>query len=139
MNENLPQNDEIQRSREVAEAAREAEWQGAGFLRDMFLGNFRLKLIHPYPLAESDRPEFKAWLAQFETFLREKVDPVQIDETGEYPDGVIAELRKMGAFGMKISKEYGGLGKNQVEYGQVMQVLDSKATNATRFYRTQIP
>ena len=39
--------DEIQRSREVAEASRESEWQGAGFLRDLFLGQFRLNLSLP--------------------------------------------------------------------------------------------
>ncbi len=86
MSENAQKSsDEIRRSREVAEASRETEWQGAGFLRDMFLGKFRLPLIHPYPLGEAERPEFRAWFSQFEAFLAEKVDPVEIDATGEYP------------------------------------------------------
>src|SRR5690349_13866891 len=131
MTTNLQEQDEIRRSREVAEASRESEWHGAGFLRDLFLGKFRLNLIHPYPLAESDRPEFRKWYAEFETFLREKVDPVEIDETGEYPDDVVDGLRKMGAFGMKIPPEYGGLGFNQVEYGKVMQLLGSYDANLT--------
>jgi alkylation response protein AidB-like acyl-CoA dehydrogenase len=131
MSANVQHVDEIQRSREVAEAARESEWQGAGFLRDLFLGKFRLDLIHPYPLAESERPEFKRWYAEFETFLRERVDPVVIDETGEYPPDVIEGLRKLGAFGMKISPEYGGLGFSQVEYGKVMQLLGSYDANLT--------
>jgi alkylation response protein AidB-like acyl-CoA dehydrogenase len=132
MNQNVqPQAEEIRRSREVAEASRESEWQGAGFLRDLFLGKFRLNLIHPYPLAESDRPEFRKWYGEFEAFLREKVDPVAIDETGEYPPQVVDALRKMGAFGMKISPEYGGLGFNQVEYGKVMQLLGSYDANLT--------
>jgi len=42
-------------SREVAEAAREREWKGASFLRDLFLGRFRLDLVHPYPVEEPDR------------------------------------------------------------------------------------
>jgi alkylation response protein AidB-like acyl-CoA dehydrogenase len=125
------QNDEIRRSREVAEASRESEWQGAGFLRDLFLGRFRLNLIHPYPLADSQRPEFKRWYAEFETFLREKVDPVKIDETGEYPPEVVDGLRALGAFGMKIPAEYGGLGFNQVEYGKVMSLLGSYDANLT--------
>ena len=33
-----------------------------------------------------------------------------IDQTGEYPEKVIDGLRKLGAFGMKVPKEYGGLG-----------------------------
>src|SRR5512138_1519286 len=111
--------DEVQHSREVAEAARESEWKGAGFLRELFLGNFKLKLIHPYPLAEAERPEFQ------------KVYPVKIDETGEYPPDVVDGLRKLGAFGMKVPVEYGGLGLNQVEYAKVMQLLGSYDANLT--------
>ena len=58
-------------------------------------------------------------------FLREDVDSVEIDATGEYPEPVIEHLRKMGAFGMKISKEYGGLGFTNGEYQKVMQLLGS--------------
>ena len=42
---------------EVAEASRETEWKQPSFLREMFLGNFRLDLIHPYPLPAEERPE----------------------------------------------------------------------------------
>ena len=123
--------DELQKSRQVAEAAREAEWQGAGFLRELFLGKFRLDLIHPYPLAGAERPEFKRFHDAFEAFLRNEVDPDEIDRTGEYPPAVIDGLRKLGAFGMKVPVEYGGLGFNQVEYGKVMQLLGSYDANLT--------
>ena len=128
---NRQADEEIRRSREVAEASRESEWHGAGFMRDLFLGRFRLKLIHPYPLAESSRPEFTRWYAAFEAFLREEVDPVAIDEAGEYPPQVIDGLRRLGAFGMKIPAEYGGLGFDQVEYGRVMSLLGSYDSNLT--------
>ena len=97
--------DEMLHSRQVAEAAREAEWKGAGFLRDLFLGKLKLDLIHPYPLAESERPEFEHFYKELERFLREKVDPDAIDRTGEYPPDVIAGLRELGAFGMKVPPE----------------------------------
>jgi alkylation response protein AidB-like acyl-CoA dehydrogenase len=127
----IPRMDDIAKSREVAEAAREEEWQGAGFLRDVFLGKFKIRLIHPYPAASLERPAFKEFYARFERFLREKVDPVKIDETGEYGDDVIDGLRELGAFGMKVPTEYGGLGMNQVEYGKVMQLLGSYDANLT--------
>ena len=53
-----------------------------GFLRDIFLGKLKMGLIHPYPAPDLERPAFKAFYAQFEKFLREEVDPVEIDETG---------------------------------------------------------
>ena len=45
-------------SRKVAEESREAEWKQPSFMREMFLGNFRIDLIHPYPTPKLDRPEF---------------------------------------------------------------------------------
>ncbi|MFL6194136.1 MAG: acyl-CoA dehydrogenase family protein [Thermoanaerobaculia bacterium] len=114
-----------QESRKVAEASRETEWKQPSFLREMFLGNFRLDLIHPYPLPAEERPEFAAFYNAIKEFLRDQVDPVEIDATGEYPEQVVDGLRKLGAFGMKIPKKYGGLGFSNVEYQKVMQLLGS--------------
>jgi alkylation response protein AidB-like acyl-CoA dehydrogenase len=50
---------------------------------------------------------------------------VAIDTTGEYPDHVVDGLRKLGAFGMKIPKKYGGLGFTNSEYQKVMMLLGS--------------
>jgi alkylation response protein AidB-like acyl-CoA dehydrogenase len=112
-------------SRKVAEASRETEWKQPSFLREMFLGNFRLDLIHPYPLPAEERPEFAAFYNAIKEFLRDQVDSVEIDTTGEYPEQVVEGLRKLGAFGMKIPKKYGGLGFSNVEYQRVMQLLGS--------------
>ncbi len=116
-------------SREVAEASRQTEWAQPSFLRELFLGSLRLDLIHPYPLASADRPEFARFYDGMREFLRNEVDSVEIDESGEYPEAVLAGLRRMGAFGMKIGKEYGGLGFTNVEYQKVMQLLGSSDGN----------
>jgi alkylation response protein AidB-like acyl-CoA dehydrogenase len=114
-----------QESRKVAEASRESEWKQPSFLREMFLGNFRLDLIYPYPFDEEERPEFAAFYRALKEFVENEVDPVQIDATGEYPDHVVDGLRKLGAFGMKIPKKYGGLGFTNVEYQKVMHLFGS--------------
>ena len=113
---------------ELAEASRQKEWRRPSFLREMFLGNYRLDLVHPYPLPptdEEERPEFRAFYVALREMLRNEVDPAEIDATGEYPDHVVDGLRKLGAFGMKIPKEYGGLGFSQVEYQKVMHLFGS--------------
>src|SRR5512133_448997 len=114
---------EIEKSRKVAEDARESEWKGKGFLRELFLGSFRLDYIHPYPKLGDERPEFTRYYERFRGFLSEHVDPAQIDETGVYPIEVIQGLKEMGAFGMKIPVEYGGLGFTQVEFAKAMKLL----------------
>lgn len=115
-----------QESRDVAEAARESEWTAPSFVRELFLGNFRLDLIHPYPeQSAADRAKTDAYLAKLGDFLRENVDADEIDRTGELPEHVIEGLKELGAFGMKIPEEYGGLGLSQLGYGRAIQLVTS--------------
>src|SRR5437588_4135346 len=95
-------------SRKVAEASRETEWKQPSFMREMFLGNFRLDLIDPYPLPEPERPEFAAFFSALEEFVRQEVDSVEIDATGEYPEQVLDGFRKLRGFGTRVPKPYGG-------------------------------
>jgi alkylation response protein AidB-like acyl-CoA dehydrogenase len=116
-------------ARQVAEEARESEWTAPSFLKEIFLGNFRLDLVHPFPKAPQERPEFRAFLDRLEKFLREKVDSDAIDRDGKIPPSVVAGLAELGAFGMKIPKEYGGLGFTQREYSQAIKLVTSQDGN----------
>ena len=119
-----------QESRDVAEEARETEWTNPSFVRELFLGRFRLDLVHPYPQqAPEDRRKTDAFLAKLETFLAENVDSDEIDREGKIPDRVIDGLRALGAFGMKIPEEYGGLGLSQVGYGRAIELVTSRDGN----------
>jgi alkylation response protein AidB-like acyl-CoA dehydrogenase len=115
----------------VAEAARQTEWEQPSFMRELFLGRFRKDLVHPYPLPGAERPEFTAFYNRLSDFLRDHVDAAEIDRTGEYPAHVLDGLRRLGAFGIRIPKEYGGLGLTHVEYGRVMTLLGSHCGNVS--------
>jgi len=119
-----------QESLKVAEASREAEWAHPSFLRELFLGRFRLGLIHPFPAAPP-RPAFREFYAKLKAFLAEHVDAAAIDASGEYPPAVVEGLKKLGAFGMKIPAEFGGLGFSQAEYDSVMKLLGASDANVT--------
>jgi alkylation response protein AidB-like acyl-CoA dehydrogenase len=113
-------------AREVAEAAREKDWLAPSFVRDLFLGKFRLDLIHPYP--EQDPEEVRRaqpFLDKLERLLRAQVDSDRIDREGEIPEAVIQSLRELGAFGIKIPREYGGLGLSQLSYMKAVQLVSS--------------
>src|ERR1051325_69844 len=120
-----------QEARDVAEAARESDWSGASFARDIYLGKFSLDLIHPMPPAD---PEEVARAKPFMDRLREfltRVDSDMIDRTGEIPESYVNELRAMGAFGIKIPKEYGGLGLHHSSYVKAMAMVTSKDGSLT--------
>ncbi|HVH94627.1 MAG TPA: acyl-CoA dehydrogenase family protein, partial [Nocardioidaceae bacterium] len=108
-------------ARQVAEAAREAEWKLPSFGKELFLGNFRLDLIHPQPKLSADAVEKgERFLAELRTFLENKVDPLQIERDAKIPEDVVEGLKEMGALGMKIPSEYGGLGLSQVYYNKAL-------------------
>lgn len=115
-----------QHSRKVAEAAREQDWQQPSFGKELFLGRLRLDLIHPHPRpTEQERRKGEAFLARLEAFLRETVDPLQIERDAKIPDEVVRGLGELGAFGIKIDERYGGLGLSQVYYNRALALAAS--------------
>jgi len=108
-------------AREVAEAARESEWGLPSFGKELFLGNFRLDLIHPQPSSDPGAVQKgERFLAQLREFLESDVDPLEIERDARIPDRVIEGLKRLGALGMKVSEEYGGLGLSQVYYNRAL-------------------
>jgi len=119
-------------ARDVAEAARETEWEHPSFVRELFLGRFRLDLIHPFPVRHDPDEEARAaeFLGRLRTVL-DHVDSDEIDRTGEIPEPVVQQLRDIGAFGIKIPREYGGLGLSQLTYIRAMELVTSKDGSVT--------
>ena len=119
-------------ARDVAEAARETEWRYPSFAAELYLGRFRPELIHPHPPIDDPAEEARAapFLAKLRDLLT-RVDSDAIDRTGEIPEEVVQELRDIGAFGIKIPAEYGGLGLSHLTYVRAMQMVTSKDGNLT--------
>src|SRR5688572_2498587 len=108
-------------SREVAEAAREAGWELPSFGRELFLGNLRLDLIHPQPKLDPQAVERgDRFLADLRAFLESDVDPLEIEREAKIPGSVLDGLKELGALGMKVPEEYGGLGLSQVYYNKAL-------------------
>jgi alkylation response protein AidB-like acyl-CoA dehydrogenase len=112
-------------AREVAEAAREQEWAQPSFVRELFLGSLRMDLIHPYPEQSAEEvARAKPFLDKLTALLR-TVDADRIDREGEIPREIVDQLKAMGAFGIKIPTEYGGLGLSQLSYMKAIQLVSS--------------
>src|SRR5208337_3809385 len=114
---------------ELTEAARETE-QKPSFIGGLFMGSFDPPAAYPAQSTE-DRDQGDAFLQKLEKFLHDKVDPDEIDRTGEIPEPVIEELAKLGAFGIKIPRQYGGLGLSQTNYCRAAMLLGSYCGNLT--------
>jgi alkylation response protein AidB-like acyl-CoA dehydrogenase len=112
-------------ARAVAEEARESGWSKPSFAKELFLGRFRLDLIHPHP-----RPgvEDSARGAEFLDQLRDycaTLDGTVIEREARIPDTYIKGWTDLGCFGIKIPREYGGLGLSQVTYNRALMLMGS--------------
>jgi alkylation response protein AidB-like acyl-CoA dehydrogenase len=115
-----------QQARRVAEEAREKEWARPSFAKELFLGRLRLDLIHPHPHPSADdESKGEAFLAKLEPFLKNEVDPLQIERDAKIPGHVVEGLCELGALGMEIDEEYGGLGLSHVYYNRALTMASS--------------
>ncbi len=111
-------------ARQVAEDAREQDWKLPSFGKELFLGNFRLDLIHPQPKLDPEATEKgERFLATLREFLLNEVDPLQIERDSKIPDEVIEGFKRIGAMGMKVAEDYGGLGLSQVYYNRALSLV----------------
>src|SRR5215467_4704666 len=113
-------------ARQVAEAAREAGWQKPSFGKQLYLGNFRLDLIHPHPAPDAEAVRRgDEFCARMREFCETSVDGALIEREARIPDEVVKGLASIGAFGMKIAPEYGGLGLTNLYYNRALIIAGS--------------
>lgn len=112
-------------AREIAESARESTWTRPSFAKELYLGRFDLGLIHPHPTGSPDD------IARGERFLTElravceQIDGRRIEREDVVSKEDVAALAAVGAFGMKVPLEYGGLGLTTSYYGKALMLAGS--------------
>ncbi|HZZ52305.1 MAG TPA: acyl-CoA dehydrogenase family protein [Pseudonocardia sp.] len=113
-------------AREVAEQARDTQWRKPSFGKELFLGRFRLDLVHPHPVGDAEAiRRGEEFLAKLRSYCETQIDPYEIERENVIPDKVVQGLRDLGCFGMKIPEEYGGLGLSQVYYNKACALAGS--------------
>src|SRR5436190_20629231 len=96
---------------ELAEASRDPLDDRGSFASNLFIGRYDFSRIHPHPTQSAeDRAAGAEFLSSLKKYLRENTDADGIDRTGEIPQKHIDDLFAMGAFGVKLPKQHGGLG-----------------------------
>ncbi|MDH5588507.1 MAG: acyl-CoA dehydrogenase family protein, partial [Gemmatimonadota bacterium] len=66
------------------------------------------------------------FLEKLEVFARENIDGDAIDREGHVPQEVLDGLAKLGAFGIKIPRKYGGLELSQLSYNRALAIVASR-------------
>ncbi len=115
-----------QQARQVAEQAREVQWRQPSFGKELFLGRLRLDLVHPHPSGSAEAVKRgEAFLDRLRDFCESQIDAAVIERDAQIPDKVVRGLKELGAFGMKIATDYGGVGLSQVYYNKALALVGS--------------
>jgi alkylation response protein AidB-like acyl-CoA dehydrogenase len=110
-------------ARAISEAAREKDWKLPSFGKGLYLGDFQPDLISPQPEMPAAAVEKgERFMAVLGAFLQAQVDPQAIERDGVISDEVVAGFKEIGALGMKVPEEYGGLGLSQVYYNRALML-----------------
>jgi len=118
--------EEKKKSLEFAEEQRETEWTLPSFALQLFHGVIDWDLIYPFPLqSDEDKKDGDEFVAKLKEFLEKNLDPNEVDRTGIIPEKVYKGLTALGAFAIKVPKEYGGLGLSQVNYNRAIHMVAS--------------
>ena len=112
-------------ARAITEAARETAWDRPSFAKGLYLGSFDLSLIHPWPEAPADDvARGEAFMARLTEYCR-TMSGRTIERDARIPDEYVKGMAELGVFGMKIPRDYGGLGLSMVYYGRSLALLGS--------------
>jgi len=121
-------------SRDVAEAARETDWDRGSFSKRLFNGGLALDILRVPPKSDpGERERAERFLADLREFARDHIDGDAIDREGWVPDDVLEGLARIGAFGMKIPLEYGGLQLSQRTYNRALEIVASRCGSTGAF------
>ncbi|MCF6287512.1 MAG: acyl-CoA dehydrogenase family protein [Candidatus Hydrogenedentes bacterium] len=117
---------EKQASLDVAEDARQTAWKAPSFVAELFKGNFNWDHIHPFPTQSAeDKKIGDDYIEVLRTILEKYIDPSEVDRSGEIPQEGLDALAAAGTYGMKVSKDYGGLGFSQTNYSRACGFMSS--------------
>ena len=122
------------RALELTEDAREEDFAEPGFVGDLFMGKFRLDLLFPFPeQSTEDKKAGDHILEKLKPVLEKELDADAIDRDGDIPQKLIDSFVKIGLMGIKIPKEYGGLGLGQRNYGRIIELVSSHCGSTAVF------
>ncbi|RKG92745.1 acyl-CoA dehydrogenase family protein [Corallococcus terminator] len=98
-----------------------------GFLGQLFAGTLRWDLIRQFPeQAPEERQQGDAVIAEVEQFLKEHVDPDEVERTGRISPELREALRARGYYKLPVERELGGRGLSMLNTFRVIEAVMSR-------------
>ncbi|KAG9510966.1 Very long-chain specific acyl-CoA dehydrogenase, mitochondrial, partial [Fragariocoptes setiger] len=99
--------------------------ESSSFIMNMFAGNANFEQVFPYPsvLTPDQYETLSMVLGPTEKFWQENNDPLANDAREKIDEKLWESLKPMGAFGIQVPTEYGGVGFNNTQYARMAELM----------------
>lgn len=120
--DNKPDNKSVKQKRPS-----EKPVESPSFAMNLFRGQMKLNEIFPYPssLNDEQRENLQALVDPVAKFFEEKNDSLKNDQLEKVPDEIMQGMKELGAFGLQVPSELGGLGLNNTQYARLVEIVGS--------------
>ncbi|XP_065177971.1 very long-chain specific acyl-CoA dehydrogenase, mitochondrial-like isoform X2 [Sycon ciliatum] len=95
------------------------------FALNIFRGDINTSEVFPYPqvLTEEQNEETRMLVDPTTKFFEEVNDAAHNDEVAEVPADIMKGLAELGAFGLQVPNEHGGLGLTNTQYARLTEIV----------------
>lgn len=97
----------------------------SSFVMSMFKGQLKTEQVFPFPdvLNSEELQTLQMMVEPPEKFFQEVNDADKNDELANVETNLIKQLGELGAFGLQVPVELGGLGLNNTEYARMVELV----------------
>ncbi|CAG5929199.1 unnamed protein product [Menidia menidia] len=101
--------------------------ESKSFAVNMFKGQITTTQVFPYPKALNDEQEqfLQELVGPVSKFFEEVNDPAKNDALEKVEDHTMEGLKEMGAFGLQVPADLGGLGLSNTQYARLVEIVGS--------------
>ncbi|XP_072447778.1 very long-chain specific acyl-CoA dehydrogenase, mitochondrial-like [Chiloscyllium punctatum] len=102
-----------------------AATESKSFAVNMFRGQVQTEQVFPFPSVLNDEQEqfLRELVEPVSKFFQEVNDPAANDSLEKVEDSTMEGLKEMGAFGLQVPSELGGLGLTNTQYARLVEIV----------------
>ncbi|XP_072349335.1 very long-chain specific acyl-CoA dehydrogenase, mitochondrial isoform X2 [Scyliorhinus torazame] len=110
---------------DVRPYATQAPQESKSFAVNMFRGQVQTEQVFPFPsvLSEEQEQILRELVVPVSRFFQEVNDPAANDCLEKVEDSTMEGLKEMGAFGLQVPSELGGLGLTNTQYARLVEIV----------------
>jgi len=115
----------LERQKKKEAALKKKAVHSKSFAQNLFRGMVETEQVFPYPevLTEDQKETLQMLVPIAERVMGEQNDPLKNDELETVPEETQQHLRDLGAFGLQVPEELGGVGLNNTQYARLTEIV----------------